>query len=129
MKTEPMLVAHGQLWWKTLPRALPAEAKGFVQSVLILGKQMQDVKSKFYRYFLLKLLEGRLESNLSTLMVSIFLQDSLAAEIEGTMRKELSQGDESVLSKQKYVFRSLRAVFVFIHRLVLIEVKLISGTL
>ncbi|NWR72383.1 TRAK2 protein, partial [Centropus unirufus] len=27
--------------------------------------------------------------------------DSLAAEIEGTMRKELSQGDESVLSKQK----------------------------
>ncbi|XP_061233334.1 trafficking kinesin-binding protein 2 isoform X2 [Neopsephotus bourkii] len=30
-----------------------------------------------------------------------FLVDSLAAEIEGTMRKELSQGDESVLSKQK----------------------------
>ncbi|NXD95765.1 TRAK2 protein, partial [Chaetorhynchus papuensis] len=27
--------------------------------------------------------------------------DSIAAEIEGTMRKELSQGDESVLSKQK----------------------------
>ncbi|NXC71906.1 TRAK2 protein, partial [Anhinga anhinga] len=27
--------------------------------------------------------------------------DSLAAEIEGTMRKELSQGDESVLSQQK----------------------------
>ncbi|NXE34298.1 TRAK2 protein, partial [Ptilorrhoa leucosticta] len=27
--------------------------------------------------------------------------DSLAAEIEGTMRKELSQGDESVFSKQK----------------------------
>ncbi|NXL37256.1 TRAK2 protein, partial [Glaucidium brasilianum] len=27
--------------------------------------------------------------------------DSLAAEIEGTMRKELSQGDESLLSKQK----------------------------
>ncbi|NWW01649.1 TRAK2 protein, partial [Oreocharis arfaki] len=27
--------------------------------------------------------------------------DSLAAEIEGTMRKELSQGDESFLSKQK----------------------------
>ncbi|NXG89007.1 TRAK2 protein, partial [Stercorarius parasiticus] len=27
--------------------------------------------------------------------------DSLAAEIEGTMRKELNQGDESVLSKQK----------------------------
>ncbi|NXN16018.1 TRAK2 protein, partial [Indicator maculatus] len=27
--------------------------------------------------------------------------DSLAAEIEGTMRRELSQGDESVLSKQK----------------------------
>ncbi|NXD28230.1 TRAK2 protein, partial [Spelaeornis formosus] len=27
--------------------------------------------------------------------------DSLAAEIEGTMRKELSQGDESILSKQK----------------------------
>ncbi|NXW75562.1 TRAK2 protein, partial [Hirundo rustica] len=27
--------------------------------------------------------------------------DSLAAEIEGTMRKELSHGDESVLSKQK----------------------------
>ncbi|NXU56511.1 TRAK2 protein, partial [Turnix velox] len=27
--------------------------------------------------------------------------DSLAAEIEGTMRKELGQGDESVLSKQK----------------------------
>lgn len=30
-----------------------------------------------------------------------FLVDSLAAEIEGTMRKELSQSDESVLSKQK----------------------------
>ncbi|XP_031970176.1 trafficking kinesin-binding protein 2 isoform X4 [Corvus moneduloides] len=30
-----------------------------------------------------------------------FPVDSLAAEIEGTMRKELSQGDESVLSKQK----------------------------
>ncbi|XP_057275865.1 trafficking kinesin-binding protein 2 isoform X2 [Pezoporus wallicus] len=30
-----------------------------------------------------------------------FLVDSLAAEIEGTMRKELSQGDESILSKQK----------------------------
>ncbi|NXX93786.1 TRAK2 protein, partial [Centropus bengalensis] len=30
-----------------------------------------------------------------------FPADSLAAEIEGTMRKELSQGDESVLSKQK----------------------------
>ncbi|KAJ7408085.1 Trafficking kinesin-binding protein 2 [Willisornis vidua] len=28
-------------------------------------------------------------------------EDSLAAEIEGTMRKELSQADESVLSKQK----------------------------
>ncbi|NXG48330.1 TRAK2 protein, partial [Psilopogon haemacephalus] len=27
--------------------------------------------------------------------------DSIAAEIEGTMRRELSQGDESVLSKQK----------------------------
>ncbi|NXU08623.1 TRAK2 protein, partial [Pardalotus punctatus] len=27
--------------------------------------------------------------------------DSLAAEIEGTMRKELTQGDESILSKQK----------------------------
>ncbi|XP_071290710.1 trafficking kinesin-binding protein 2 isoform X2 [Agelaius tricolor] len=30
-----------------------------------------------------------------------FPVDSLAAEIEGTMRKELSQADESVLSKQK----------------------------
>ncbi|KFV58987.1 Trafficking kinesin-binding protein 2, partial [Gavia stellata] len=30
-----------------------------------------------------------------------FPVDSLAAEIEGTMRKELSQGDESVFSKQK----------------------------
>uniref|UniRef100_A0A8C4XK59 Trafficking kinesin protein 2 n=1 Tax=Falco tinnunculus TaxID=100819 RepID=A0A8C4XK59_FALTI len=30
-----------------------------------------------------------------------FPVDSLAAEIEGTMRKELSQGDESVLFKQK----------------------------
>uniref|UniRef100_A0A8C3C6Y8 Trafficking kinesin protein 2 n=1 Tax=Cairina moschata TaxID=8855 RepID=A0A8C3C6Y8_CAIMO len=30
-----------------------------------------------------------------------FPVDSLAAEIEGTMRKELSQGDESLLSKQK----------------------------
>ncbi|KFW11832.1 Trafficking kinesin-binding protein 2, partial [Fulmarus glacialis] len=30
-----------------------------------------------------------------------FPVDSLAAEIEGTMRKELNQGDESVLSKQK----------------------------
>ncbi|XP_009888485.1 PREDICTED: trafficking kinesin-binding protein 2 [Charadrius vociferus] len=30
-----------------------------------------------------------------------FPVDSLAAEIEGTMRKELSQGDESALSKQK----------------------------
>ncbi|KFV64295.1 Trafficking kinesin-binding protein 2, partial [Dryobates pubescens] len=30
-----------------------------------------------------------------------FPVDSLAAEIEGTMRRELSQGDESVLSKQK----------------------------
>uniref|UniRef100_H0ZJ51 Trafficking kinesin protein 2 n=1 Tax=Taeniopygia guttata TaxID=59729 RepID=H0ZJ51_TAEGU len=30
-----------------------------------------------------------------------FPVDSLAAEIEGTMRKELSQGDQSVLSKQK----------------------------
>ncbi|KFQ94806.1 Trafficking kinesin-binding protein 2, partial [Nipponia nippon] len=30
-----------------------------------------------------------------------FPVDSLAAEIEGTMRKELSQGDASVLSKQK----------------------------
>ncbi|NWR10325.1 TRAK2 protein, partial [Paradoxornis webbianus] len=30
-----------------------------------------------------------------------FPVDSLAAEIEGTMRKELSQGDESVLAKQK----------------------------
>ncbi|CAN0206395.1 unnamed protein product [Bubo scandiacus] len=30
-----------------------------------------------------------------------FSVDSLAAEIEGTMRKELSQGDESLLSKQK----------------------------
>ncbi|NWV10630.1 TRAK2 protein, partial [Ptilonorhynchus violaceus] len=30
-----------------------------------------------------------------------FPVDSLAAEIEGTMRKELSRGDESVLSKQK----------------------------
>ncbi|XP_039925281.1 trafficking kinesin-binding protein 2 isoform X2 [Hirundo rustica] len=30
-----------------------------------------------------------------------FPVDSLAAEIEGTMRKELSHGDESVLSKQK----------------------------
>ncbi|NXG71464.1 TRAK2 protein, partial [Baryphthengus martii] len=30
-----------------------------------------------------------------------FPADSLAAEIEGTMRKELSQGDESILSKQK----------------------------
>lgn len=44
------------------------------------------------------------------------------------MRKELSQGDESVLSKQKYVFVSLCAILVFIHRLVLIKVKLISGT-
>uniref|UniRef100_A0A6G1R441 Trafficking kinesin protein 2 n=1 Tax=Hypotaenidia okinawae TaxID=2861861 RepID=A0A6G1R441_9GRUI len=31
----------------------------------------------------------------------VFPVDSLAAEIEGTMRKELSQRDESVLSKQK----------------------------
>ncbi|KFP70328.1 Trafficking kinesin-binding protein 2, partial [Acanthisitta chloris] len=30
-----------------------------------------------------------------------FPVDSIAAEIEGTMRRELSQGDESVLSKQK----------------------------
>ncbi|NXB10516.1 TRAK2 protein, partial [Cnemophilus loriae] len=30
-----------------------------------------------------------------------FPVDSLAAEIEGTMRKELSQGDEAVLAKQK----------------------------
>ncbi|XP_071604086.1 trafficking kinesin-binding protein 2 isoform X1 [Heliangelus exortis] len=30
-----------------------------------------------------------------------FPMDSLAAEIEGTMRKELSLGDESILSKQK----------------------------
>ncbi|XP_035754953.1 trafficking kinesin-binding protein 2 [Egretta garzetta] len=30
-----------------------------------------------------------------------FPVDSLAAEIEGTMRKELNQGDESVLAKQK----------------------------
>lgn len=62
-----------QLCWKTVPHALPTEAKGFVQSVLILGKQMQLVKSKFYKYFLLKLLEGRLGSNLSTPMVSVFL--------------------------------------------------------
>ncbi|RMC18444.1 hypothetical protein DUI87_04331 [Hirundo rustica rustica] len=34
-------------------------------------------------------------------MAHTALADSLAAEIEGTMRKELSHGDESVLSKQK----------------------------
>lgn len=45
------------------------------------------------------------------------------------MRKELSQGDESVLSKQKYVFRSLCALSVFFHMLVLSKVKLIFGNL
>ncbi|KFQ80371.1 Trafficking kinesin-binding protein 2, partial [Phaethon lepturus] len=45
-----------------------------------------------------------------------FPVDSLAAEIEGTMRKELSQGDESVLSKhkgqQKRVFDTVKVANV-----------------
>ncbi|XP_071417974.1 trafficking kinesin-binding protein 2 isoform X3 [Pithys albifrons albifrons] len=51
-----------------------------------------------------KLLRGR-ASSVACLCHSqsrgAFPVDSLAAEIEGTMRKELSQADESVLSKQK----------------------------
>ena len=42
-----------------------------------------------------------LRSRASSVACLCHPQDSLAAEIEGTMRKELSQVDESLLSKQK----------------------------
>ncbi|NWH57184.1 TRAK2 protein, partial [Geococcyx californianus] len=47
-----------------------------------------------------KLLRSRANST-ACLCHSQSCGDSLAAEIEGTMRKELSQGDESLISKQK----------------------------